>query len=134
MHETEGARQELSRIIRELEHQAQVVEDAHTYMNQLALSRSSGVTEQRALSRSESFRQEAWDRLDAARRRLQHLREMEDDARIQFIKRKGAEETFKRLQEQEEELHWREQRAAETHFLDEQAISGFQRQRRAANS
>jgi flagellar FliJ protein len=134
MHETEGARQELSKVMREAERQQRAVDEARTYVAHVAKSRFSGATEQRSLSRFESFRQEAWDRLETARRRLQHLHEMEDDARIQFIERKGAEETLKRLREQEEEQHWREHRAAETQFLDEQAISGFQRQRRAANS
>lgn len=134
MHETEGARQELSRILQERERQETAVADARRYLNYLAKRRSLGASGQRSLSRLESFRQEAHDRLETAKRKLQRLEILEEEARILLMERKVSEEALVRLREREETRYWREHQAAETQFLDEQALSRFQRQRRAANS
>ncbi len=133
-HEAEGARRDLLKIVREVKSQSDVVDDARIYLYRIVSSRSNGVTGQRSLSRYESFRQDAQHRFDTAKRKLQHLRDMEVDARIRFIECKGAEDAVERLREQEEEQYWKNHKAAERQLLDEQAISNFQRQKRAVNS
>lgn len=134
MHETECARQELAGIILERERQEGAVEQAERYLRDVVASRSTGSTGQRALSRHEAYRREALDRLEAAKQKLNHLVKLEKEARLELIQRKGAEEALKQLRSEEEETFWKDFRMEEAKFLDEQAISSFQRQRRAANT
>lgn len=134
MHETESARQDLAGILHQRERQEEEAEQARRKLDDIVRSRATGATGQRALSRHEAFRNQAQQRLDEANRMLEHLRARERDARLRLIERKAAEEALKQLREDEETKFWKEHRSAETKFLDEQAISSYQRQRRAANS
>lgn len=133
-HEAECARQDLVEIRKDIEEQKRVVADAEERLADVASRRAKGATGQRSLSRFDAFRQEAQDELQIARRTLAQLREREEECRLQLLERKGAEEAIRRLEEREKSSFWKAFRAAETQQLDEQAISGFQRQRRAANS
>ncbi len=134
MHETEGARQNLSDILRQRERQEAEANDARRELDEIVRSRARGATGQRELSRHEAFRNQAQQRLDEATRRLGNLKLREQDARIRLIERKAAEEALKQLRADEEAKFWKEHRSAETKFLDEQAISSYHRQRRAASS
>lgn len=134
MHETESARQNLAGILRQREQQEEKAEHARRKLDDIVRSRVTGATGQRELSRHEAFRNQAQQQLDEANRMLENLRAREREARLGLIERKAAEEALKQLREDEEAKFWKEQRSAETKFLDEQAISSYQRQRRAANS
>jgi flagellar biosynthesis chaperone FliJ len=87
-----------------------------------------------SISRSDAFRQDAQNRLDEERRRMQRLRVVEEDTRIRLIEKKGAEEAIQRLKEQEEEAFWKQYYSAEAGQLDEQALSGFVRRKRTAKT
>ena len=134
MHETECARQDLSNLLKQRDEQDSAAEQLRSELVAIVHSRGTGSTGQRALSRHEAFRAQAQQRLDEAVRMLEQLNERVNDARLRLIERKTAEEALKRLREDEEARSLLEHRTAETQFLDEQAISSFQRQRRAANS
>lgn len=134
MYETENARQELSSILRQRDQREAEAAHARRELDDIVRSRVSGSTAQRELSRHEAFRNQAQHRLDEANRLLEYLAIREHDARIRLIERKAAEEALKQLRENEEAEFWREQRSTEMKILDEQAISSYQRQRRAANS
>lgn len=134
MHETESARQHLSNLLQQKEVQEGIAEQLRHDLTSVVKSRATGSTGQRALSRHEAFRVQAQDRYDEAIRRLEQLEEQIDDARLHVVERKTAEEALERLREDEQDKSEQEHRAAETQFLDEQAISSFQRQRRAANT
>lgn len=134
MHETESARQDLSNILRQREQQEEEAEHARRELNEIVKSRTRGSTGQRELSRHEAFRDQAQQRMEEAHRRVEHLKVQEHDARFRLIERKAAEEALKQLREDEEAEFWKEHRSVETKFFDEQAISSYQRQRRAASS
>ncbi|MEX0746381.1 MAG: flagellar FliJ family protein [Rhodothermales bacterium] len=133
-HETECARQDLGTIREQLREQETRIEMALAYLDELSLKKVSGSVGQRSLSRSDAFRREAQERLDEERRRLAHLKELEEDARLRLVEKKGAEEAIHRLREQEEERYWKTYNSVETGILDEQAIAGYTRRKRAANS
>lgn len=134
MHETECARQDLASILQQREQQEEVVERARGELTGIVRSRATGATGQRTLSRHEAFRMQAQERLEEEIRALKSLQHREEEARMRLIERKAAEEALARLREDEEIQFWKEYRAAESQFIDEQAISGYQRQRRAANT
>ena len=133
-HETECARQDLGTIREQIREQEERIEAALANMEDLSLKKVTGSVGQMSLSRSDAFRREAQERLDEESRRLEHLKEMEEDARLRLVERKSAEEAFQRLREQEEEKYWKMYYSAETGILDEQAIAGYTRRKRAANS
>lgn len=134
MHETECARQDLSSILRRREEQVESAELARRELDDIVQSRAGGAIGQRELSRHEAFRSQAQKRLEEATRMLERLENMEHEARLRLIDRKAAEEALKQLRADEEVKFWKEHRADETKFLDEQAITSYQRQRRAANT
>lgn len=134
MHETECARQELSSLTEQRDQQDVVAKQLRRDLLEVVQSRATGATGQRALSRHEAFRAQAQQRFDEALRTLQHLNEKVHEARLQLVERKTAEEALKQLRADEHAKSVQEYRADETQFLDEQAISSFQRQRRAANT
>ena len=132
-HETECARQNLAAVREQIRDQEIRIADATARLDEVIQSRRTGTVGQKSLSRLEAFRQEAQNRLDEERGRLEHLRHNEEDARVELMQRKGAEEAILSLKEQEKEKFWKEYYAVETGLLDEAAIAGFRRQRRAAN-
>lgn len=134
MHETECARQELSKLIEQRDQQDHVAQQLRRDLLEVVQSRATGATGQRALSRHEAFRSQAQQRFDDAIRVLKHLNEKVNEARLRLVERKTAEEALKQLRDDERAKSLQEHKAAETQFLDEQAISSFQRQRRAANT
>ena len=133
-HETECARQELAAVREQIRDQEERIREAEARLEEVIQTCRTGKTGRQSLSRLEAFRQEAHSRLDEERRRLDHLRHMEEDARVELMQRKGAEEAIHSLKVQEKEKFWKEFYAVETGLLDEAAIAGFRRQRRAANS
>ncbi|MEX0822365.1 MAG: hypothetical protein WD021_09490 [Rhodothermales bacterium] len=132
-HEVECARQDLAQIRHDVRQQELVLENAETALHEVVAHQTTGPTGQRSLARSEAHRQAAHARVRKERRKLDQLREREEEARLTLMQRKGAEETFRHLEEKERASFWKENRSAESEQLDEQAITGFQRQRRAAN-
>lgn len=134
MHETECARQDLSSILGRLQRQEREVEKVRSELDEIVRTRATGATGQYALSRHEAFRSQAQQHLEDASRMLERLKEQEQEARIRLMERKAAEEALKQLRADEEAKFWKEHRSVETKFLDEQAISSYRRQRRAAES
>lgn len=132
-HEAECARQDLAEIRGEIRRQEELLELAEEELRSAVEARKMGPTGQRSLARLETFRQAAHDRVQLQRRKLEQLRAREEEARLMLMKRKGEEESIRQLEEQERAAFWREFRSAESEQLDEQAITGYQRQRRAAN-
>lgn len=132
-HEAECARQKLAHLRHDINHQDLLVEDAEKALQRAVDARTTGSTGQRSLARLEAFRQAAHDRLQRERRKLDDLKDREEQARIHLMERKGAEETIRHLEEQERASFWKERRSAETEQLDEQAINGYQQRRRAAS-
>lgn len=134
MHETECARQDLSSILRRREQYELVAEQVRAELDRIVRSRATGAIGQHALLKHEAFRTQAQQRLEEVNRMIEHLKEREHDSRIRLIERKAAEEALNQLRADEEARFWKEHRSTETKFLDEQAISSYHRQRRAANS
>ena len=132
-HEAECARQDLAHVREEIRRQEALVEDAERGLRSALDARLTGSAGQHAFARQEAHRQIASDRLQKERRKLDHLKEMEEEARLTLMQRKGAEETIRNLEEQERTSYLKKLESAESEQLDEQAITGFQR-RRAANS
>lgn len=132
-HEAECARQDLEAIRQDIQRQEQILDEAQEALRAVADARKTGSIGQRFLVRIEAFRQAADDRVQKERRKLERLREREEEARLVLMKRKGAEETFRHLEEKERAIFWKDFRSAESERLDEQAITGYHRQRRAAN-
>lgn len=133
-HETECARQDLGIVREQLREQEERLERAKADLGELSGKKVFGSVGQRSLSRSDAFRREAQERLDEERRRLKHLKELEEDARLRLVEKKGAEEAIQGLREQEEEKYWKSYYSTETGILDEQAIAGYTRRKRVANS
>ena len=133
-HETETARQDLALIRKQVHEQEAHVSDTERYLKEVISSRTTGATGRHHLSRYEAYRREAQHHLDEARKRLARLKDLEHEARIAVMEKKGAEEAMEQLKEQERDKHWREHLAAETRILDDQAISSYQKHRMAANS
>lgn len=132
-HEAECARQDLAEIRQDIRRQEQTLHVAEEAL-QLALNaRKTGPIGQQSLARTEAFRQTAYERVQTEKRKLARLREREEEARLILMKRKSAEETIRHLEEEERASHWKDFRSSESEQLDEQAITGYQRQRRAAN-
>lgn len=132
-HEAECARQDLAEIRQDIQQQEQRLEVAEEALRTAVEARKTGSTGQRSLARTEAFRQAAHERVQVERRKLDQLREREEEALLVLMKRKSAEETIRHLEEQERISYWKDFRSAESEQLDEQAITGYQRQRRAAN-
>ena len=133
-HETEGARQVLVDLMQKRDRQHEAATQLRGELDAVVQSRSTGAIGQRALSRHEAFRAEAQRRLDEAVRMVKYLDERIHEARLQLMERKSAEEALKQLRNDEQARCIQENRAAETQFLDDQAISSYQRQRRASNT
>ena len=133
-HETECARQDLGAIREHIREQEERIEAAMANLDELSRRKVTGSVGQKSLSRSDAYRREAQERLDEERRRLEHMKELEEDARLRLVEKKGAEEAIQRLREQEEEKYWKTYYSVETGILDEQAIAGYTRRKRAANS
>lgn len=132
-HEAERARQALAEIRREIRSTQETIAAAEEHLTSIIHLRAVGSTGQRSLSLREAFRQEAHEQLENARRDLEELRRREEDARIELLQRLGAEDAIRRLEEQERTRHWKKFEAAEAQQMDEQAVSGFQREKRAAH-
>lgn len=131
-HEAECARRDLAEVRQKVEQQQQVVDEAHHDLQSAVEARTTGSTGQPSLRRLEAYRQAAHDRVEKERRKLEQLKKREQEVRLLLMQRKGAEDTIRRLEEQERATFSKRMRSAETDQLDEQAISGYQRQRRAA--
>jgi flagellar FliJ protein len=132
-HEAECARLDLAAVRQDLRHQQEILEAAEEALRLAVDARRTGSTGQPSLARLEAFRQAAHDRVRTERRKLDRLRDREEEARLILMMRKGAEETMRHLEDDERAFYWKKLRSAEAEQLDEQAITGFHRQRRAAS-
>ena len=126
-HETERARQHLGRAV--LERQQQEEHVRHMRHRLMTFSGAVGLADPLTLQREAAFRQDAQHRYDQARSQLAMRRRDEGQAREELQKKHQAEESLQILREKEEALHRKAQQEAEDAFLDEQAISGFLRNR-----
>jgi len=132
-HETRQAREELAAAMQEWQAQAQRVEEARLYLEDLLRAMPTGSLDQRALRQFDLYRQAAQQAYADARARLDHLARREEEARAQLMERRSAEETLRHLYDQEAAQHRKDAELAETDFLDEQALTSYFRQRKAAN-
>lgn len=133
-HETQRAREELAVLMRERQEQEARVEEARRALDDLVRTGPRGTIGPRALRQFDAFRGDAQQAYEAAQHRLHHLVEQEEEARVQLMERRSAEETLRHLHDEEAARHRKDQEAAETDFLDEQAISSYYRQRKAADA
>ena len=81
------------------------------------------------LQQNYAFRQEAWHAVEAARRTLEDLQRLEEEARQELLAKRQAEEALQTLADQARTQHRRKQEAAAASFLDEQALASFRRDR-----
>lgn len=129
-HETETARRQLERIaLMRAEAEATVAAAERLLDDFVSQPLASGATGPEAFRRRASYRDQARQRLDEARKRLLELGRTEEEARQRLIERQRKEESMQQLHDEEQVEHVAEQSAAEAAFLDEQAITGFNRQR-----
>jgi hypothetical protein len=83
------------------------------------------------LRKRDAHLREARRRVDEAARRLGQLAEVERKALDELVRKRQDEEALQTLFDRRRQEHVVEQQASENEFLDEQAISGFHRKRRA---
>ncbi|MFB3131365.1 MAG: flagellar FliJ family protein [Rhodothermales bacterium] len=129
-YETERARQHLGRAA--LDRQQQQEQVRHRQQRLMRLDGSAtGVVEPESLRRQAAFRSDAQRHYDQARDELDARRHREGQAREHLRTKHSGEESLQILREQEAAQHKKAQDHAEDAFLDEQAIAGFIRKRRA---
>ena len=129
-YETERARQHLGQAAHDRQEQEEQVQRVKQRLMRLVGTVTSHV-DPVSLRRKAAFRADAQRHYDQACSELDVRRQREGQAREYLLAKHGAEESLHVLREQEAVLHKKEQDAAEGAFLDEQAIAGFIRKRRA---
>ena len=134
-HETERARQELSQALNTTQQQENRVLEAKAHLASTAASSpASGAVDPMALRRHAAHRADAQRALDRDSKRLERLRMAEAKARAALVKKRQAEEALQTLHDQEQAQHLQEHHAAETAFLDEQAIISHYRNQQVPDS
>ncbi|HET6568466.1 MAG TPA: flagellar export protein FliJ [Rhodothermales bacterium] len=129
-HETERARQALLEAAVEREQHETLLADAHQRLQNLADSPTTGGTIGTLVFRQyDAFRRDAQRAFDMARQTLQYKQQLEEEARVDLLDRRRAEEALKNLREQQKAEHQRQEEAHDIAFLDEQAITGFTRKK-----
>lgn len=132
-HEADRARQALLLSMQAREAGEAQVEKARERLAELnSVGFAQGQVGPRSLQRLEAYRQEAQCAYVLAVEEMEQLRQQESTARTHLLEKRHAVETLQTLYEQEAEEHRQMQAAAETAFLDEQAVIGFHRQNRTA--
>ena len=129
-YETERARQHLGQAVRDRQQQEEQVRHARQRLRALTGS-ATGVVDPESLRRHAAFRSDAQRRCDQAHAELDARRQHEGQARQHLQTKHSAQEALHILREKEAARHKKEQDDAENTFLDEQAITGFSRKRRA---
>jgi flagellar protein FliJ len=128
-HETETARRQLQRVAAMRAAAEDVVAEAERVLTEHVrrpLEYSGGPA---AFLRHASYRDEARVRLESARRRVSELERAEEEARARLVERRREEESLQQLHDEERLVHITSHESAEAACLDEQALSGFNRQR-----
>lgn len=128
-HETRGARDDFAQAQRVRAEQEARIESLRKHLSDLSQNELRGRIGQRELQQLDAFRREAHRALQEAQRRLGQLSSQEEEARARLLERRSAEETLLHLYDKESLQHRKDQDAAEMEFLDEQAVTGFHRQR-----
>jgi flagellar protein FliJ len=127
-HETETARRQLERIAAMRQSAEMCVAEAERVLNDhMSRPLAGGSLGPEAFRRHASYRAEARTKLDEARRRVDELARTEEEARKRLVERSRDEESLQQLYDDERMEHIAEQDAAEAAFLDEQAITGYNR-------
>lgn len=128
-HEAETARRQLQRVAAMRAAAQEMVAEAERMLSEQVnrpLSNSGGPA---SFLRHASYRDEARLRLEAARKRVQELERAEEEARARLVERSRDEESLQQLHDEERLVHVTNHESSEAAFLDEQALSGFNRQR-----
>jgi flagellar protein FliJ len=129
-HETESARRQLERVATMRATAEAVMEEAERILYEnVHRPVNTGTLGPSAFRRHNSFREEARMRLEAARVRVAELKRAEEEARSRLVERRRDEESLEQLYDEEHSVHRATQEAADAAFLDEQAITGYNRQR-----
>lgn len=129
-HETERARQVLLDAALERERHEMLLADAQRRLQNLAdATASNGTVGTLTFRQRDAFRRDAQRAREQAERALKQKQNVEDEARMQLVNRRRAEEALQNLHDQQKEEHQREQDALDLAFLDEQALSGFTRKK-----
>ena len=129
-YETERARQHLGRAALDCQEQEEQVQ--HTRQRLMRFTEAEmGVVDPESLRRQAAFRGDAQRHYDQAHAELGARRQREGQAREHLRAKHSAEESLQILREKEAAHHKKEQDDAEGDSLDEQAITGFVRKRRA---
>ena len=132
-HEAERARQDLLQAMHTREIGETVVEQTRERLAELnSLGFAQGQVGPQSLQRLEAYRREAQGAYVLAVEEMEQLRQLENEARAHLLEKRHAVETLQTLYEQEAQEHQQIQTAAETAFLDEQAVISFNRQNRTA--
>ncbi len=129
-YETERARQHLGRAALDRQEQEERVQRRKQHLMRL-VGAPPGAADPESLRRQAAFRSDAQRHYDQARDELDARRHREGQAREHLRTKHSAEESLQILREQEAAQHKKAQDHAEDAFLDEQAIAGFIRKRRA---
>lgn len=129
-HEAEDAQRVLARRMQERQQQETRVTAARQRLERLGRGIEVGAsTGSVSIRRGDAFRQDAQHALDEALQALERQRALEREARQAVLERRRAEEALQTLSDQERARHRKKQDAVETNVLDEQALTGFRRNR-----
>lgn len=129
-YETERARQHLGQAMLDRQEQEEHVRQSEHRLREL-IPLASGVVDPESLRRQAAFRSDAQRHYDQARTELDARHHREGQARDHLRTKHSEEESLHILREKEAVHHKKERDDAEGDFLDEQAITGFFRKRRA---
>lgn len=130
-HETDDAQEQLAAALRAKQQQEERTLEVLRYLDEILSTRPAGRVGPQMLRQFDVYRQEARAAYRAACDELSRLERAETEARHRLVERKHAQEVLERLRAKEAQSHLETQTSAETEFLDEQAVNGYNRRRRA---
>ena len=127
-HETHLAQEELAAVRQQKRAQEERVVQAHRHLAELLQQGPSGCVGQCAIRQYDAYRHAAQRSLEDERRELRRYQELEEEARAWLMEKRTDEESLRKLHEEEARRHRKSVAAAETAFLDEQALTTYHRQ------
>lgn len=131
-HETEMVRrrlQDAAAALRRAEHAAEQAENVLSDRIQADLPAGAGGVA--SFQRLAGFREDARRKLNEAKRKIEVLSAREEETRRELVLRRQEEESLEQLYQEEKAAFEKTQEEAEMAFLDEQAVTTYNRQRSA---
>ena len=127
-HETEMVRRQLQEAAAALRRAEQLASEAEGVLSariKADLPAAEGGVA--SMQRLAGFREDARRKLNQARRKIQDLSVREEETRRELVMRRQEEETLQQLYETEKAAFIKTQEDAEMAFLDEQAVTNYNR-------